>query len=180
MIEVNLTPDADLRIEKDLSIEEAERLSQRRFFPRITVKYSGVPDLLYHLAKEVGVPEEKDFPEVEGRISLSGELLEDFLRRVEADTGFKSRLWKLLDEYPNEIFIEDLKRLKRQFPDAEYVGFVPGSAEYGPVDILKVGSIIYLVQNDILPLNREETKEVVGKIINYYGATVSPVLRLVP
>ncbi len=92
---------------------------------------------------------------------------------------FRSRLWKLLDDYPDQIFIEDLRRLKELFPDYEHIGFVPKSAEYRSVDILKGDGRIYLVQRDILPMNREETETVVGKIIEYYGATVSPVLRAV-
>ncbi len=177
MMEVYLTPDGDLTIGKSLTEEEWKFLSERghnQVFSKIIVKYSEVPDLLYFLGREVGVPE-VEVPK-EDRISLSGELLEDFLRRME-NAKFRSRLWKLLDVYPDQIFIDDLRRLKELFPDCEHIGFVPESAEYPPVDILKGGGRIYLVQRDILPMNREETETVVGKIIEYYGATVSPVLR---
>ncbi len=150
---------------------------------KIAINSSGVPYLVYFLAKKTGA----DFlsfgivekVKKEKFISFAGMGIKEF--RSQADYILDSRkiIWELLENerIKDQISNEELRFLKELFPHHDYIGYIPPSAEYPGVNILHKKDIYLSQRRNILRLDKELSKELVRRTIKHYGLAVSSCLN---
>ena len=182
LIELSFSPDSDLFIEWSNLIKESVLTETAR--GRIGVKYSEVPYLVYFLARKIGTDFlSRDIIEEAKRekfISFANKNIEDFSNQANYLLNSKKKRWELLekDETKDKIFDEELRLLKSRLPaSAEYIGYVPPSAEYPGVNILYKEDIYLAQRENILKLDNELSKELLKRTIEHYGLVVSPCLN---